>query len=57
MNKSRWQVFKRENDEVVICRRCEATYFIDYKGIRDGKRHSLPKRCPVCKALMITDKR
>lgn len=57
MNKSRWQVFKRENDEVVICRRCEATYFIDYKDIRDCKQHSLPKRCPVCKALMITDKR
>lgn len=54
---SRWQVFKREDDEVIVCKKCEATYFLE-DGTEDARVwFRLPKRCPKCGAFMITDKR
>lgn len=55
-NFSRWQVFKRSDDEMIVCRKCDATYFLE-----DGSESAriwfrLPKRCPRCGAIMLTDK-
>lgn len=55
-NISRWQVFKRSSDEMIVCKKCNATYFLE-----DGTESAhiwfkLPRRCPRCDALMITNK-
>ncbi len=55
-NISRWQVFKRQNDEMIVCKKCEATYFLE--GGTESARtwFKLPRRCPKCGSFMITDK-
>lgn len=53
---SRWQVFERQNDSVVICKNCESMWFMD--GGTESRNTLLkpPKRCPKCSAIMVTDK-
>ncbi len=53
---SRWQVFKRLHDEMVVCKNCEKTYFLE-NGTEEARVwFRLPRRCPNCHAFMITDK-
>lgn len=53
---SRWQVFKRQNDEMVVCKKCEATYFLEDGTEKASVWIRLPRHCPRCNAFMITDK-
>ena len=46
---SRWQVFKPNTGDVVICKKCEMMKIF----IGGEAPDKLPRLCPVCRSFMI----